>query len=286
MTATVHATPHAPATQAVRRPPPLWASLRAYMARGLRDRRRAPLTWGLPMALMCALEVALFPTIEDSLDEMMASYPESLKEAFGIEDLNTVEKYLDAEMFSLIVPLAVAFFAVRSIARALTVAEENGYLDTLLATPVSRRTLVAGAMAVTALMAAAILVVIWAVSLLAGVAFGVDISAATLGAGVANVWPLALFFAGLAMFVTGFMHRSAAVTGIAAGTLMAMYVIDLVGKVSEPAEPFRVLSVFKYYGSAIQDGFDAAAFAGVTAAALALAVVGALLFERRDLSGG
>jgi ABC-2 type transport system permease protein len=41
--------------------------------------------------------------------------------------------------------------------------------------------------------------------------------------------------------------------------------------------------VFKYYGSAIQDGIDPLAFAGVTLTGLALAVAGAALFRRRDV---
>ena len=49
---------------------------------------------------------------------------------------------------------------------------------------------------------------------------------------------------------------SATVSAIATGTLVAMYVIDLVGKLAEPIEPVRVLSAFRYYGSAIQHGID------------------------------
>jgi ABC-2 type transport system permease protein len=285
MTATQHTAPPVSAAPVVRTPPSRWASLRAYMARALRDRRRAPLTWGLPLAAMCALEVALYPSIEGTLDQTLENYPEGIKEAFGIGELNSVEKFLDAEMFSLIVPLAIAFFAVRSIARAVAVPEENGHLDTLLATPLSRRTLVAGAVAVTAIVTAVLLAVVYAGSMLAGVAAGTGISAVTIAEGVVNVWPLAMFFAGIALLATGVMHRAAPVTGVAAGTLIAMYVIDLVGKLSDPAEPFRALSVFKYYGSAIQDGLDPLAFAGVTAAALLLAAAGALLFERRDVTG-
>ena len=47
------------------------------------------------------------------MDEPMKSYPAGLKEAFDIRDLDSVEAYVDAEMFSLIVPLAIAFLAVR-----------------------------------------------------------------------------------------------------------------------------------------------------------------------------
>jgi ABC-2 type transport system permease protein len=73
------------------------------------------------------------------------------------------------------------------------------------------------------------------------------------------------------------------VTAIAAGTLVGMYVVDLVGKVADPLEPFRLVTVFKYYGSGLTDGIDPAAFAGLTLCGAALALAGTLLFERRDV---
>ena len=62
-----------------------------------------------------------------------------------------------------------------------------------------------------------------------------------------------------------------------------MYVIDLVGKLADPAEPLRYVSAFRYYGSAIQDGIDPFAFAGLVLVGVVLAVIGALRFERRDV---
>ena len=82
----------------------------------------------------------------------MRSYPEGLKQAFGIQTLDTVERYVDAEMLSLIVPFAVAFFAVRCVTRATVGAEERGHLDTLLSLPVSRRVLVVGVVAVAGIL--------------------------------------------------------------------------------------------------------------------------------------
>lgn len=257
--------------------------LRAVVRRGLRDHGRAPLTWGLPLGAMCGLIVAMYPSIEDSLGELMDEYPQGLKDAFGIDELNSVEAYLDAEMFSLIVPLAIAFFAVRSISRAISTAEERGYLDTALAAPLSRRTLIAGSFAVTAMASATVLLVVFALTMVVGAAAGTGISLAKVAAGVATVWPLAVFFAGLAMLVAGLVHGSGPVTAIAAGTLVGMYVIDLVGKLADPVEPLRYISAFRYYGSAIQDGIDPLAFAGLTLAGAVLAAAGAILLRRRDV---
>ena len=250
----------------------------------LRDRRRALLAWGLPLGLMSAFIVAIFPSVEDALGKAIRDYPTELKEAFSIGELATVEQYLEAEMLSLIVPLAVGYLAARSIASGLSGAAESGRLDVLLSAPISRPRLVGASFAATAVELASVLVVSLLLTMLgswlagAGLAFGPAL------AGFANVWPLALLFAGLGIVVTGFSLRTSVVTGSVAGVLVAMYVMDLVGRLDSSLDWIRYGSVFKYYGNAIEDGIDPFAFAGVTVAAIALATLGAWLFDRRDLA--
>ena len=186
-------------------------------------------------------------------------------------------------MLSLVVPLVLAFFAVRCVTRAIVGAEEKGHLDALLSLPLDRRVLVAGSFIVTGLMLAAILVVVWALTWITGTVAGTHISTGTLGVGVANVWPIAMSFAGLAVLAAGVLHRQGAAVAVASGTLIAMYVIDLLGKISPDMKPVRFVSAFRYYGSAIQDGFDIGHALLLAGVGLAMAVAGALLFERRDV---
>ena len=270
-------------TLAPRMAPPRRRTFLALVHRGLRDNRRAPLTWGGALGAMTALMAAIWPSIEDSMDQLTDSYPEGLKEAFGIQALDSIEKYIDAEMLSLVVPLALAFFAVRCAVRATVGAEDRGHLDTLLSLPVSRRALVGSSFVVTGLVLAAILGVIWGLTWIAGTVVGGGISGTTLAAGLVNVWPLSMVFAGAAVLAAGVSHRPAVVTAIATGSLAAMYVVDLVGKLSDPVEPLRAVSAFRYYGTAIQDGLDLSHMAGLTLVAIVLAAAGAQLLERRDL---
>ena len=48
-------------------------------------------------------------------------------------------------------------------------------------------------------------------------------------------------------------------------------------------EDWRPYSVFKYYGSAIENGIDWTHFASITLAALVLTILAALVFRRRDI---
>jgi len=259
------------------------ASLLAVVRNGLHTDRHAPLTWGGGLGALCALMAALWPSVSDSIGKAIQSYPTKIKQVFGIVDLNTVEKYVDAEMLSLIVPLAIAFFAVRCATRAIVGAEENGHLDSLLSLPLSRRVLVAGSYIVTALLVAVILSVMWVLTMLTGKAVGAGMSGSKMAAGFANVWPLAMAFAGLAVFSAGFLHRQTQVTAVATAVLFAMYVMNILAKLAPDASWMRNLSAFHYYGSAIQSGLNPAHAALLTAAGVVLALIGMELFERRDV---
>jgi len=261
------------------------AQVAALVGAHLSDRRRSLLAWGIPLGLWSAFIVIIFPSIEDSLSKAVQSYPEALKEAFGISQLTSVEQYLQAEMLSLIVPLALGYLAVRAIASGLTGAAESGRLDVLLSAPVSRARLVAAGFLATAIELAAVLVITAALTCLGSLAAGAGLSFGSALAGYANVWPLALLFAGFGAIAAGFSLRTSVVTGAVAGLLVTMYVIDLIGRLDADLSGIRYISVFKYYGNAVEDGIDPLAFAGVTVAAVLLAAVGAWLFERRDLAG-
>jgi len=256
----------------------------ALIAARLHERRRSLLSWGLPIGIWSAFVVAIYPTVEDALSKAIASYPEALKQAFGIAELNSVEQYLNAEMLSLIVPLAVGYLAVRSIAAGLSGAAESGRLDVLLSSPISRSRLVASGFAATAVELAAVLAVGLALTALGSLLAGSGLSFTKALAGFANVWPLALLAAGFGVVVTGWSLRTSVVTGSIAGVLVAMYVADLIGRLDTDLDWVRYGSVFRYYGRAIDEGIDPLAFLGVTAVAVACAALGALLFERRDLA--
>jgi beta-exotoxin I transport system permease protein len=256
----------------------------ALIAAQLHERRRSLLSWGLPIGLWSAFVVVIYPSVEGALSKAVASYPEGLKQAFGIAELSSVEQYLNAEMLSLIVPLAVGYLAARSLASGLSGAAESGRLDVLLSAPLSRRRLVASGFAATAVELAAVLAVALLLTALGSLLAGAGLSFADALAGFANVWPLALLAAGLGVVVTGFSLRTSVVTGSVAGVLVAMYVVDLVGRLDTGLDWIRYASAFRYYGRAIEEGIDPLSFLGVTAVAVACAALGALLFERRDLA--
>ena len=263
--------------------PPRSSMLGAVVRRALLDRRRAVLTWGASLGALGAFMAAIYPSIQTTIEQVAKNYPGALKEAFGVQAMNTVEGYVQAEMFSLIVPLAIGFFAIRAISSATVSAEESGRLDTILALPISRSALMIGTYLVAALITWAILAMTGILIFLAGRIAGTHISAGLVAAGVMGVWPLALFFAGVSALASGALHSSRVVTGSCVGVLVGMYAIDLAGRLAHALEPIRWLSAFRYYGAPMRDGIDPVSFVGLALVGAVLLTVGAVLFERRDV---
>jgi ABC-2 type transport system permease protein len=260
-------------------------SLRAVVRRGLRDGRRAALTWGLSLGAYGAFMAAIYPSIRSSIEQIAKNYPTGLKEAFGVQAMNTVEGYLHAEMFSLIVPLAIGYFAIHAIASSTAGAEERGRLDTILSLPISRGVLIAGSYLVLAMACAMIMALTGVMTFIAGRIAGTHISAGLVAAGVMGVWPVALFFGGVAALAAGRLHSSRTVTGIGLGVLVGMYALDVAGRMAHGLEPVRWASAFRYYGAPMRDGIDPLSFVGLAAVGALLLAAGALTFARRDVLG-
>ena len=63
-----------------RRPAPKWhTSLRALIRRGLVDRRRAILIWGVSLGSLSAFMAAIYPSVRSSIDQIATNYPSGLK---------------------------------------------------------------------------------------------------------------------------------------------------------------------------------------------------------------
>ena len=174
--------------------------------------------------------------------------------------------------------------AIRSVASGLSTAAEDGRLESCCR-PRSRAatSLVARLPSATAIELAAVLALAWIFAVGASAVFGSGLDLGLALAGFASVWPLALLAGGITVVITGRSLHTPVVTGTAGGILVAMYVLDLVGRLDPNLDGLRYASVFRYYGNAIESGIDPWAFLGSWARPGLLAALGTVLFERRDL---
>ena len=123
---------------------------------------RSVAIWGAALGAMGVMMVSIFPAIADGpgLEQMTDALPQGMMEAVGVGDIasmSTITGFLEAEIFGLVLPLAIPFFAILAAAGAIAGAEENGTIDVLMSNPLPRWQLVAAYFVSTAVALAGIL---------------------------------------------------------------------------------------------------------------------------------
>ncbi|MGI9607918.1 MAG: ABC transporter permease subunit [Acidimicrobiales bacterium] len=277
-----HATPATPKST--------WSASADLAARYLAARARSLIAWALGILGFTLLIVAIYPTVRDSenFSAAVEDYPDAIKEFLGGEaafDLASGPGFLNAEMYSLMLPLLLAFVAV-GIGASLGGDQESGLMDVVLANPISRAGVV---------MAKTITLIVSVVGLAAIV--GVSVLAfdpvVDLGIGVSNVMAatvatsLLVIFHGLVAAAVGALtgRRSAAI-GVAVTVFAAGYILNGLGGLVSWLEPLRPISPYHHAvgGNPLLEGWNATGFAVLAAMSVATFAATIVAFERRDIT--
>ncbi|MBA2377295.1 MAG: ABC transporter permease subunit [Rubrobacteraceae bacterium] len=258
-----------------------FGTLAAYM---MRLQIKSVLIWGGVLGAYAAAIVASYLSFGDPerMEQIMSAYPPELMDAFGISDFGTIEGFLHGQIFNLI-PLAIAFFPILALSSAIAGAEERGTIDVLLGNPIPRWQLVVGSFFATAVSLLFIVAIMGGLMYGSAILMDVELDFAASVEGVLNLWPLSMFFGGLALLCSAIFHRRALAIAVPGFVLLAMYLADTLGRVSADLEVYRDFSVFYYYGAAITDGIDWANFFGVSGVAVLFALLAIVVFRRRDI---
>ena len=257
--------------------------------RGLRDHRRALVAWCLGVSGYVAMIAAIFTSIESSpqLNDLIESYPDVLKELFGISggaDITSGAGYLDLELFGIMLPLLVLVLAVGSGARTLAGEEDAGRLELVLSYPVRRRDAVLAKGAAVAVEVLALAVAATLTIAVFDPIVGLELSIGHVVAAFVWLAALGLFFGWLALAV-GSAHPSRSLAiGVSAGVAAAAYLVNGLHTLAGWLDPARFLSPFWLVGQGpLQGGASAVGIVALLAAAVVVLVLGAALIERRDL---
>lgn len=248
----------------------------------IRRHYRGVLFWTIGVTIYTALMILSFPAFEESGVLDVSQYPESMREAFNLESMSTIEPYLSSQVFNFL-PLVLMFIPITIFAGAIAGAEERGSLDLLFGNPLPRPVHVVAYWLAVAIMMLAMLVVLGLVSWLVAVAIDVDLGFGESMWVALNVFPITMAAGGLALALSATVRQKAIAVGVPAALLFLMYLADIVGKISDDYAMVRNLSFFKAYGDPLQEGMPWVGAAVLVAIALILAALAIPLFNRRDI---
>lgn len=266
--------------------------LRSVVDRSWRDHRRGLLGWTGGLLVLVAVILAVYPSVRDqpSIDELLASYPESLKAFLGMTggvDYRSGPGYLASELFSFMVPLLVLIHGIGLGSGAIAGEEERHTLDLLLAHPITRRQLVGSQLVAIVRLQLALLAVLL-VSLLAGdIGLDMHVGAVRLAQIGVDTALLGLLFATFALALGAATGRRALSSGVAGATAVAAYLLDGLANINDTLHHVRWLSPMHWYDatSVLAHGLPVANAVVLAAPTLVLAAVAVVTFDRRDVRG-
>lgn len=264
---------------------------RDVTAQALRDHRRGIVGWSIGAAVYAVMICAIWPTIRDSpsLLAAMQDYPEALEEVFGgdVAGFATAAGYLNAELFSLMIPLFLAVFAIGFAAATTGGDEERGLLDLVLSHPVARRRVVAEKVA--ALIAGVVLIagVIAVAMAVAGAVVDLGIPVGHVVAACAGSALVGLVTGAFTLCVGLARGTRGAAIGAASVVLGLAYLLQILSGFVDGFRPLRWVSPL-YVADAtvpLATGWPVVRYLALLGVAAALVALGTVLFTRRDLRG-
>ncbi|MEI8072704.1 MAG: ABC transporter permease subunit [Candidatus Saccharibacteria bacterium] len=238
------------------------------------------------------LYIAIFPTFSKEsakFNELLATYPKSILEAFNISQLkmDTLQGFMSAEHFSLVWPAMAILLAISTAGQSLSGEIESGTMALLLSLPVSRLKLFW-----SKYMAGMIVILLFTMITIFPIVplahwYGVSFTAN-------NVWLISILSFCFAwaiysltfLFSAIFSERSHTYF-VAGGIVLLMYVVKIMSGMIHSFEKLKYASAFYYYQAdktfvkGSLDIQDILVFCGVAVIATAIALI---VFLRRDVS--
>lgn len=243
--------------------------------------RRSTLFWVLGLAIYCSLIVAIYPSVKDAID--IALIPETMREAFNINDFSQLASFLSSELFGVILPLLLPFFGIIALSNVVAGAEERGRLDLLLGAPIPRRQVVLGAFLAVACNLLVLVAVVAGAIWLMSTALDLGLGARAAVRAAFALWPVAVAFGALALALSSVARQRATALGGTAAAVFLMFLANVVGKLAPAVSEVQYASAYHYYGNAIVDGLWWGGVAVLLAAAVMLVGFAVVAFDRRDV---
>lgn len=258
------------------------------IAVALRAVRRAGVVWALSIAALIALTVAFWPAFRDeaALDDIIASMPQALIDAFGLADFGTPAGFLRGNLYAVLVPLMLAVAGVLLMNGQTASDEDSGRMEPYLALPVTRASVFIGRAIGVGVWLAVIGAVMVATQLAANAIFGVDIGADRIVATVVLCLLIGAFHAGVAALIAGWTGRPGVVLGVGMLIAVAGYVAMALFPISSVLAPWRHASPWDWAlgGDPLTNVTEAWRFAALAVPAVVMVAIGAWLFGRRDVN--
>jgi beta-exotoxin I transport system permease protein len=261
---------------------------RNVFLKSLRDQRRSLLGWSIGVVGLVLLMSAIWPTFRDMPDlrQFLDNYPKQFGKLFNIDAMLSGSGYLNAELFSIMLPVLFVIFGIGRGARMIAGEEEAGQLEVVLVTPVSPVRLLLQQAAALATAVGALGLTLFVALVAASGLFGMGVPVAQAAVAALSMALLGLEHGYLALAIGAVTGRRSVAIAVATVVGLLGYVLYIVGQLVEQFHGWQPVSPFyqAIHGGPIGGGVTLS-FAWMLLATLVFVAVATPVFNRRDIRG-
>lgn len=236
-------------------------------------------------ALTLALQMAMYPSLRDSLGDMSEGLPDAFVQLIGSSEFASPEGFLQAEAYGTMGPILIVLVAISMASSSLPGAEASGRMAMLATSSVSRRAILAGAASAVAAAVSVVAGVYWVTTLVGSSVAGLDIAVARLSAAALSLWLLGLSVGAVAVLVGAATGARGATVGVSATVAVGSFLVYGLLPLSDRFAWGRGVSLWYPYAAnePLVHGVDPVHVLILLGVIAAATVAGLLVFDRRDL---
>lgn len=262
------------------------------LRRSITDKRISIMVYALGVAAYAFFVIAIWPSLKqnvNTLNQLWESYPESIRKAFGGENLtfSTFDGFLSVEYFNQMWVIVMVAFTVSIATGAIALEIERGTMELLLAQPVSRRTVLVTRhlffeMGTLFLIAATFIPIAIGAPIVADSFYYVGL--------LAFIIPSFLFFSAIGsmtFFFSALFNSRGVAIFVSLGIIIFSYALDILAKLNDTISNVHFLSLFYYWDPYryLHNADFAWADLGVLVGIMLVSTAAAVIwFERRDIA--
>ncbi len=257
-------------------------SVRSISLRALRAQSGSAFWWMLGIVTWSSWVVLLIPSAQEPLKNAVAQSP-NLAKLFSGSDIGTNASFLAVLDFSFVPTIVVIFVLILALTWAGDL--ENGRLELLLGTPVSRQRMMLERFGALVLLTLPALLLTWLTIVVAAQIAHLSIDQGYVIAASFSMLAPALVIAGLVYALAGRL-RYGAVLGCLSAYLVLAYLAEFLKALLNLPNWLLSLSIFDQYGNPITEGMNWGAFLGMIGVAMVLLLLGLIQFRYADVERG
>ncbi len=257
----------------------------SILFKGLRDKKVSTLSWAFALFVFAMLFAAMYKIVAGDLNTYIASFPDEFSAFLGdFSKATTTSGWLGIELYGLFVPLILAIVGASNGASTIGKEEDSGTLELLLASPISRSSIVTQKTATVLFILLFIALGPYFGAALGTLIFEFDVNLFNVFWASVSAWMLGVFFAMLSLAVQGVTGKTRLSFGVGSGVVAFTYALIVISKLVDSLESLKYISPFHYYNvdEILESGPNFTIMSVLIICAILLFSVALAVFSKRD----